>query len=62
MIESTLDLSLGEATLIGLALKQMQTKNMKQKDRDNLQLLEHKLTITYMGQKYRLMLVEEQGE
>ena len=59
MIESTLDLSLGEATLIGLALKQMQTKNMKQKDRDNLQLLEHKLTITYMGQKYRLMLVEE---
>jgi hypothetical protein len=32
---------------------------MKQKDRDNLQLLEHKLSITYMGQKYRLMLVEE---
>ena len=62
MINSTLDLSLGEATLIGLALKQMQTKNMKQKDRDNLQLLEHKLTITYMGQKYRLMLIEEQGE
>ena len=62
MINSTLDLSLGEATLIGLALKQMQTKSMKQKDRDNLQLLEHKLTITYMGQKYRLMLVEEQGE
>jgi len=57
MIESTIDLSLGEATLIGLALKQLQTKDMKQKDRDNLQLLEHKLSITYMGQKYRLMLI-----
>ena len=56
---STIELSLGEATLIGLALKQLQTKEMKQKDRDNLQLLEHKLSITYMGQRYRLMLVEE---
>ena len=59
MTTSTIDLSLGEATLIGLALKQLQQKEMKQKDRDNLQLLEHKLSITYMGQKYRLMLVEE---
>lgn len=59
MIESTLDLTMGEATLIGLALKQLQQKEMKQKDRDNLQLLEHKLSITYMGQKYRLMLVED---
>ena len=59
MNTSTLELSYGEATLIGLALKQLQSKAMKQKDRDNLQLLEHKLQITYMGQKYRLMLVEE---
>lgn len=59
MIESTLDLSYGEATLIGPALKQLQSKSMCQKDRDNLQLLEHKLQITYKGQKYRLMLVEE---
>ena len=58
MTNSTIELSLGEATLIGLALKQLQTKEMKQKDRDNLQLLEHKLSITDMGQKYRLMLVE----
>lgn len=62
MNTSTLELSFGEATLIGLALKQLQAKAMKPKDRDNLQLLEHKLEITYMGQKYRLMLVEEKSE
>ena len=35
MTSSTIELSLGEATLIGLALKQLQAKEMKQKDRDN---------------------------
>lgn len=62
MIESTLDLSLGEATMVALALKQMQLKEMKPKDRENLKLLECKLSITHMGQKYRLMLVEENVE
>ena len=59
VIESTLDVSVGELAIIALGLKQLQQKDMKQKDKDNLRLLEYKLTITHKGQKYRLMLVED---
>ena len=61
MNNSTLELSYGEMTLLALALRQLQAKEMKRSDRSNLAALDYKLKISYKGQKYRLMLIEEEG-
>ena len=59
MVESTISVSASELAIMALALKQLEQKDMQQRDKDSLRLLEYKLTITHKGQKYRLMLVEE---
>ena len=62
MIKSTIELSLGQTTLLALMLKKFENVDMKPRDRYDLEALQDKLHIVSGGQSYRLSLVEDNKE